>query len=106
VAETPYKEISMAKLKTGRHTSALKAHRQSVAHAEHNLQIRSKIRTLARSVEQAVAAKDAKSATSLLNEAFTAWDRAAKTGVVHWRAASRKKSRLSERVHKLSAVKA
>ena len=33
----------MAKLKTGRHTSALKAHRQSVTHAEHNLQIRSKI---------------------------------------------------------------
>ena len=96
----------MAKLKTGRHTSALKAHRQSVTHAEHNLQIRSKIRTIARHVEQAVAAKDAKTAKSLLEEAFSAWDKAAKTGVVHWRAASRKKSRLSDRVSTLAAAKA
>jgi small subunit ribosomal protein S20 len=95
----------MAKLKTGRHTSALKAHRQSETHAEHNLQIRSKIRTLARNVEAAVAAKDAKSAKKLLGEAFSAWDRAAKTGVIHWRAASRKKSRLSGRVDALSAAK-
>ena len=59
----------MAKLKTGRHTSALKAHRQSVTHAEHNLQIRSKIRTLARRVEAAVA-EDAKSAKTLLRKLF------------------------------------
>jgi len=95
----------MAKLKTGRHTSALKAHRQSVTHAAHNLQIRSKIRTIARRIEQAVAAKDAKSAKDLLNDAFSAWDRAAKTGVIHWRAASRKKSRLSEHVSKLAEAK-
>jgi len=96
----------MAKLKTGRHTSALKAHRQAVTHAEHNLEIRSKIRTLARRVEAAVAAKDAKSAKTLLEEAFSAWDKAAKTGVIHWRAASRKKSRLSEHVGKLAVAKA
>ena len=96
----------MAKLKTGRHTSALKASRQAVRHAEHNLQVRSKIRTLARKVEAAVAAKDAKSAKALLNEAFSAWDKAAKTGVIHSRAASRKKSRLAGRVGRLSAPKA
>ena len=96
----------MAKLKTGRHTSALKAHRQSESHAEHNLQVRSKIRTIARKVEAAVASKDAKSAKSLLSEAFTAWDRAAKTGIIHWRAASRKKSRLAGRVDRLAAAKA
>jgi small subunit ribosomal protein S20 len=96
----------MAKLKTGRHTSALKAHRQSETHAEHNLQIRSKIRTLARKVESAVAAKDAKTAKTLLNEAFAAWDKAAKSGIVHWRAASRKKSRLATRVDGLAAAKA
>ena len=93
----------MAKLKTGRHTSALKASRQAVKHAEHNLQIRSKIRTIARKVEAAVTSKDAKLAKSLLSEAFAAWDKAAKSGIVHWRAASRKKSRLSERVGALSA---
>ena len=96
----------MAKLKTGRHTSALKAHRQSETHAEHNLQIRSKIRTLARRVEAAVAGKDAKAAKALLSETFSAWDRAAKTGVIHSRAASRKKSRLAARVDGLAAAKA
>ena len=96
----------MAKLKTGRHTSALKAHRQSERHAAHNLQIRSTIRTLARKVESAVAAKDAKTAKALLNEAFAAWDRAAKTGIVHWRAAARKKSRLATGVDRLAPAKA
>ena len=96
----------MAKLKTGRHTSALKAHRQSDTHAVHNTQIRSMIRTIARRVETAVAAKDAKTAQSLLSEAFSAWDKAAKTGIVHARAASRKKGRLSARVSKLAAAKA
>ncbi len=96
----------MAKLKTGRHTSALKAHRQSDKHAAHNVGIRSAIRTIARKVESAVAAKDAKTAKGLLNEAFSAWDKAAKTGIVHWRAASRKKSRLAARVGALAPAKA
>jgi small subunit ribosomal protein S20 len=99
-------EISMAKLKTGRHTSALKANRQAIRHAEHNLEIRSKIRTIARKVEEAVKSKDAKAAKTFLNEAFQAWDKAAKTGIIHWRAASRKKSRLSGRVNTLATAKA
>ena len=95
----------MAKLKTGRHTSALKAHRHSERHAEHNLDVRSRIRTLARKVESAVTAKDAKTAQTLLNAAFAAWDKAAKSGIVHWRAASRKKSRLAARVSGLATAK-
>ena len=92
----------MAKLKTGRHTSALKAHRQNEAHAERNRAIRSRIRSLARSVEAAVTAKDAKGATQLLTQACSLWDKAAQDGVVHHRAASRKKARLSQRVSKLA----
>jgi len=95
----------MAKLKTGRHTSALKAHRQEERHAEANIQVRSRIRTVARKVEAAVTGKDAKAARAFLNEAFSLWDKAAKHGVVHWRAASRKKSRLAERVGRLESAK-
>ena len=95
----------MAKLKTGRHTSALKAHRQAERRAVHNVQVRGRIRTLARKVEAAVAGKDAKTAQALLAEAFEAWDKAAKTGIVHWRAASRKKSRLAQHVGKLETAK-
>ena len=94
----------MAKLKTGRHTSALKAHRQEERHAEVNLQVRSRIRTVARKVEAAVAGKDAKSAQTYLNEAFSLWDKAAKHGVIHGRAASRKKSRLAEKVSTLTGA--
>ncbi|MFA5974833.1 MAG: 30S ribosomal protein S20 [Elusimicrobiota bacterium] len=96
----------MAKLKTGRHTSALKTHRQSERHAEANLNVLSRIRTIARKVEEAVAGKDAKSAKALLQEAFSAWDKAAKTGLIHDRAASRKKSRLAGRVSRLETAKA
>ena len=96
----------MAKLKTGRHTSALKAHRQSERHALQNTQFRSRIRTIARAVEEAVVGKDAKAAKTYLQEAFSAWDKAAKTGLIHKRAADRKKSRLSQRVSGLQAAKA
>jgi small subunit ribosomal protein S20 len=96
----------MAKLKTGRHTSALKAKRQAEKHAEANIQVRSEIHTIARKVEAAVAQKDAKTAKALLSEAFSVWDKAAKTGVVHWRSANRKKARLSSRVQGLQAAKA
>lgn len=91
----------MAKLKTGRHTSALKAHRQTLRHEEANAQVRSRIRTIARKVEEAVAGKNAEAARTYLNEAFSLWDKAAKSGVVHWRAAARKKSRLASRVDTL-----
>jgi small subunit ribosomal protein S20 len=96
----------MAKLKTGRHTSGLKAHRQSERHEIQNTQVRSRIRSLARRVEAAVVGKDAKTAKTLLSEAFSLWDKATKSGVVHWRAASRKKARLSQRVSRLETAKA
>lgn len=92
----------MAKLKTGRHTSALKAHRQSQKNYEANLKVRSAIRTLARKVEEAVQKKDAAAAKTFLSETFAVWDKAAKKGIVHWRAASRKKSRLSSKVSALA----
>ena len=96
----------MAKLKTGRHTSALKAHRQAERHEVANTQVRSRIRTIARKVEKAVAEKNAEAARSYLSEAFSLWDKAAKSGVVHWRAAARKKSRLASRVGVLEPAKA
>ena len=96
----------MAKLKTGRHTTALKAHRQSLKHAEANQDVRSNIRSIARKAEQAVAGKDLKSAQQYLNEAFSVWDKAAQKGVIHRRAAMRKKSRLASRLQTLAASKA
>jgi small subunit ribosomal protein S20 len=95
----------MAKLKTGRHTSGIKAHRQAVTHAEANTVLRSKIHSLSRKVEAAIVAKDSKAAHEALNEAFASWDKAAKTGLIHTNAASRTKSRLSKRVRALEPAK-
>lgn len=91
----------MAKLKTGRHTSALKELRKSHKRKVRNDAQRKLIRSLAKKVEAAIAKKDAEGAKTLLTQAFSAWDKAAKNNIVHWKAASRKKSRLSSKLHSL-----
>ena len=93
----------MAKLKTGRHTSAIKQFRKSERRNQHNNWIRKKIRSIAKKVEAAILKKDSAEAKKLLAECFSAWDKAAKVGVVHKNSASRKKARLSVRVAQISA---
>ena len=84
----------MAKLKTGRHTGALKAARQSQRRMLRNRVIKRKIRLAAKNFYEA-AGKDPKAAQTLLAEASSAWDKAAKSSTVHWKAAARKKSRMA-----------
>ena len=93
----------MAKLKTGRHTSAIKECRKAQTRAEQNKSIKSYIQTIARKLEQACEKKDLLAANSLLKEAFSAWDKAANKNVIHWKKASRKKLQLSKKVAHLSA---
>ncbi len=93
----------MAKLKTGRHTSALKELRKSTRRKEQNRTVKSKIRTLVKNVESAVEKKDADLASKLLKTAFSEWDKAARRHVIHANAASNQKARLSKLVHSISA---
>ena len=88
----------MAKLKTGRHTSALKEARKAVKRTERNTTVKSKIKTTVKKVESAVKNKDAKLAQEQLNIAFSEWDKAAKRNVIHPKAASNQKARLSKLV--------
>ncbi len=83
----------MAKLKTGRHTSALKAQRQAEKRTSQNKGLKKNIRV---STKTASAKKDAAS----VGKACSAIDKAAKKGVLHWKAAARKKSRLVKAVKK------
>ena len=92
----------MAKLKTGRHTSAIKQHRKSLRQQTHNRAILKKIRLLAKQFELTLAQKKTDEAKKLLSECFSAWDMATKSGVVHDNAASRKKARLSAKLHQLA----
>lgn len=93
----------MAKLKTGRHTSALKEARKAEKRTERNSSIKSKIRTTVKRVEAAVKNNDAKLAQDQLNIAFSEWDKAAKKNVVHYKAAANQKARLSKKVSSIAA---
>ena len=88
----------MAKLKTGRHTSALKEARKASKRTERNASVKSKIRTAVKKVETAVKNKDAKAAQAELQAAFSEWDKAAKRNVIHYKAAANQKARLSKLV--------
>ena len=88
----------MAKLKTGRHTSAIKQHRKSLRQGRVNRVILKKIRALAKQFELAASQKKKEEAGKILSECFSAWDKAAKSGVIHRNAASRKKARLSQKL--------
>jgi len=93
----------MAKLKTGRHTSALKEHRKTIKRTELNKTLRSKIKNLVKKVESAVEKKDAELAKNLLRTAFSEWDKAVQSNIVHSNAAANQKARLSRLVGSLSA---
>lgn len=93
----------MAKLKTGRHTSAIKANRQAIKKNLHNVSIKSAIRGLVKKVEAAVLKKDEALAKDLLKKAFAEWDKAARKNVVHTNAAAHQKARMSRMVGSLAA---
>ena len=86
------------------HTSALK--RQKQAEKKHlvNKSVKSSLKTVAKKVEQAVEAKTADAAKEALVKAMKAFDTAASAGVIHKSTASRKVSRLSSKVNKITAA--
>jgi small subunit ribosomal protein S20 len=82
--------------------SAKKAQRKIVRRTEINKARRSRMRTMVRRVEEAIASGDRASATTALQQAEPALVRAAQKGVVHRNSASRKVSRLSHQIAKLA----
>jgi small subunit ribosomal protein S20 len=83
--------------------SAIKRAKLAEARARRNKAVRSRVKTAARKVVQAVAAADAASAEAALRNAMSTIDRAASKGVIHPRTAARKKSRLARRLNQLGA---
>jgi small subunit ribosomal protein S20 len=94
----------MAKLKTGRHTSALKANRQSQKHRWANLAAKTQAKDLTKALLAAVAAKDVAKAKETLPKVMSAWTRLGRKNTVHHATASRKIARFSKAVQKLSAA--
>jgi small subunit ribosomal protein S20 len=88
----------MAKLKTGRHTGALKEARKTKTRTARNVSVKSKIRTLAKKLETAVKNAEEAVAKDLLKKVFSVWDKAAKKNVIHKKAANNKKAKLAKKV--------
>ncbi len=78
--------------------SAKKAARQTVRRTEVNKSRRSAMKTDVRKVEEAIASGDKAAATAALKAAEPSLVRTAQKGVLHPRTASRKVSRLAQRV--------
>lgn len=78
--------------------SAKKAARQTARRTTANKARRSRMRSYARKVEEAIASGDKAAATAALKEAEPVIASTAQKGLVHWKAASRKVSRLAKRV--------
>jgi small subunit ribosomal protein S20 len=84
-------------------SSAKKAARKIIRRAAVNKIRRSRVRSLVRKVEEALAAGDKTAAEAAFNAAQPELMRAAGKGVLHRNTASRKVSRLAQRVKGLSA---
>lgn len=85
------------------HASALKAHRQSVKHREHNREFRSKLRSALKTIRAAMDAKDVDGAKGQFRATVSLIDKMAQKGIIHDNAAARYKSRMQARLTKLTA---
>jgi small subunit ribosomal protein S20 len=90
----------MTKLKTGRHTSALKEMRKSEKRSERNMRTKSKIRTSIKRVKTAVENNDVKATAKQLATVFSELDKAAKKNVIHLKTASNQKAKFSRLIAK------
>ena len=85
------------------HESALKAHRQSLKHREHNRQFRSRLRNALRGIRASIDGDDLTGAKAALRQTISLIDKMTSKGVIHRNAAGRYKSRLANRLAHRSA---
>ena len=94
----------MAKLKTGRHSSAIKTQRMAERRTRHNRSLKKAARDSAKNLIAVATSKDKAKTQTLFRKASSTWDKAAKKGAIHWKTAARKKSRLAHQAAKLLAA--
>lgn len=81
------------------HKSALKRHRQSIKRNARNRAARTRMKNLVKEVRTAILNGDKASAEQALKGATVALDKSASKGVIHWKKAARKVSRLAKAVN-------
>lgn len=88
----------MAKLKGGRHTSALKELRKSLKRRARNLILKNRIKELKKNILKLVAEKKFDEAKKLLPLFYKAVDKAKKVHYIHKNKAARLKSAIAKKV--------
>jgi len=86
------------------HKSVIKRQKQADKQQLINKAEKSKLKTLSKKVEEAVKSKNADVAKAAMVTAMQAYDKAAAKGILHENTASRKISRLSTKVGKITAA--
>jgi small subunit ribosomal protein S20 len=76
--------------------SQIKRNKQNEQRHERNKAVRSALKTSAKKARQAITADDAEQVRQHVRETAQALDKAASKGIVHKRAAARRKSRLAK----------
>jgi small subunit ribosomal protein S20 len=89
--------------KLANHKSALKRAQQNEIRRIRNKAVKTRVKNIAKNVRLAVEEKNLETSAAQLNVAKAAIDKAKKKGVLHRKTASRKISRLTRLVNKLSA---
>ena len=84
----------MAKLKTGRHTSAIKAHRQSEKARIYNKKIKDKVRRIYKFCLLSISNQELERSTALIRKSVSVLDKARIRGVLHRNKVRRKKSEI------------
>ncbi|PLR78097.1 30S ribosomal protein S20 [Bacillus sp. V3-13] len=83
--------------------SAIKRVKTSEASNARNSTVKSTMRTAVKKVESAIGNNDAAAATASFSSAASKLDKAAAKGLIHKKAAARKKSRLMKKMNSLNA---
>lgn len=86
------------------HKSAIKRHKQSVKRAGRNRTMKTRIHNVVKSVRTAIKENDQQKAAELLTTASSTLDKAATKGVLHWKNAARKISRLAKALNAAKAA--
>lgn len=86
------------------HKSALKRIKQNENRRIRNRVVKTRMKTAAKQLAQAEKNGDVEAMANELNRTKSVIDKAAKKGVIHWKAASRKKSRLARRINRTAAA--
>lgn len=85
------------------HKSAIKRHKQSVKRNARNRAARTRMKNVVKDVRTAIINGDKAAADQALKAATVALDKSAGKGVIHWKKAARKVSRLAKAVNAIEA---